>query len=632
MCGIAGLFEYGGEEASRELVQSMTDSLAHRGPDAQGVYVRGSIGLGHRRLAILDPRPTADQPLRVEGDRIAITYNGEIYNFRALREELVALGHTFQTQGDTEVIARAYLAWGTDCLKRLSGIFAFALWDASEKRLFLARDPLGVKPLFYADDGRRLHFGSEAKAIVRDPRISREISDEGLDAFFSFSYCAAPLTAFTAVRQLLPGHFALVDKHGMRHVQYWTIPYAKQPNDRAFGDLLEEFRALFDRVVQRQLVSDVPVGLFLSGGLDSSAVSAAAFRAGGSRLRAFSAGFKENAYDERPYAREAAATLGIDLAEEVLDLDSVALLPELSRHMDEPTADSSMLPVYLLSRMTAKHVKVVLAGDGADEILAGYETYRASEWARYYRMLPGPLRRQIIAPLAHRIPMADRKYNLHQVATRFVRGAEAGPGRDHCSWRLACGEELKNSLYTQAFRERCAAFDALGRYAGALNEAPASAGRLGAWLHADTTFYLPNDMLVKVDRMSMAHGLEVRVPFLDPELVAFCANLPGSAKLHRGRVRKHILRESMRGTFSDRFLERPKAGFNIPLEGWMRQAAMRDLLFDELRRHDSPAGDYLRREAVEAIWAEHAARQQDHGHALFAILMFALWCGRLGER
>lgn len=628
MCGIAGLFEYAGGRASPELVEAMAASLAHRGPDAGGTWVEGPIGLGHRRLSILDPTEASNQPLRADRDRAVLTYNGEIYNYRELRAALEAKGHHFTTRGDTEVVARAWMEWGPDCLTRFSGIFAFALWDAAEQRLFLARDPLGVKPLFYADDGRRFHFASEIKAILRDPRVDRTPSDEGLDAFFTFSYSAAPLTGRRAVRQIPPGHYAVVDAKGCVETRYWEIPYRDTPDSRPFGEQLEEFRALLDRAVTRQLVSDVPVGLFLSGGLDSSAVAASVSRSGGARLQAFSAGFAERAYDERPQARIAADAAGVDLIEEVLDIDSVALLPEIARHMDEPTADSSMLPVYLLSRMTARHVKVVLAGDGADELLAGYETYRASEWARYYRMIPGPARRGLIAPLAHRIPMADRKYNLHQVATRFVDGAEAGPGRDHASWRLACGERVKRRIYTAEFRARCAAFDPVARYASLMDEVPATFGRLGARLHADLHFHLPNDMLVKVDRMSMAHGLEVRVPFLDVDLVAFCANLPPDAKLHRGKIRKHILRESLRGFYPDAFLERPKAGFNIPLEAWMRKPKMRDLLFDELIRTDSCAREYLDVAAVEAVWREHAARRSDHGHALFAVLMFALWCGR----
>jgi len=605
----------------------MTDILAHRGPDAEGIYVDGPVGLGHRRLSILDPTDASNQPLHVDGGRVVLSFNGEIYNFREIRVELEGKGHTFHTDGDTEVIARAYLEWGVDCLQHMNGIFAFGLWDAPARRLFLARDPLGVKPLYYANDSDAFRFGSELKAILQDPRVSRAFSDAGLDTFFSFSYCGAPLTVLQAVRQLLPGHYALVDEHGLTEHRYWSIPYQEQPLNLPFEVLREAFTEQFDRAVKRQMVSDVPVGVFLSGGLDSSAVAASAQRACNGGLQAFTAGFREAAYDERPYAREAAEVTGVDLVEEVLDLDSVALLPEIAGHMDGPMADTSLLPVYLLSRMTAQHVKVVLAGDGADEMLAGYETYRASTWAGRYRMLPRLLRRGVIAPMAHAIPMADRKYNLHQVATRFVEGAEAGPGRDHCSWRLAFNDSLKGQVYTRAYRERCADFDPIGQYASCMEAPPPAFGLLARRLHADMHFHLPNDMLVKVDRMSMAHGLEVRVPFLDKDLVAFCANLPPDAKLHRGKIRKHILRESMRGNYPNDFLNRPKAGFNIPLEAWMRQEKMRDLLFDALRREDSVACDYIDEAGVEVLWQEHAKRKRDHGHALFSVLMFVLWCG-----
>jgi asparagine synthase (glutamine-hydrolysing) len=276
--------------------------------------------------------------------------------------------------------------------------------------------------------------------------------------------------------------------------------------------------------------------------------------------------------------------------------------------------------------MTAEHVKVALSGDGADEILAGYDTYRANRFAHYYRLVPPTLRQKLIAPVARRIPISDRKYNLHQMLNRFVNGAEEGPGRDHCSWRIMLGSRLKECLYTGAFRERTNHLDPIGRYADALDGPPESFEALSNFLHADTTFYLPNDMLVKVDRMSMAHGLEVRVPFLDKDLVAFCANLPADAKLHRGKIRKHILRESMRGRFSNGLLDRPKSGFNVPIEAWMRQPRMKELLMDLVLQNDTYVGKCLQTEAIEKILAEHTARRADHGHALVTILMFALWC------
>lgn len=614
---------------SEQTLRKMTASLAHRGPDAEGLHVSGPIGLGHRRLSILDLSERANQPMKILNGKIVITYNGQIYNFPELREELTRLGHTFFSNCDTEVVIRAYHQWGINCLQKLSGIFAFAIWDEQRQTLFLARDPLGIKPLFYAADERSFRFGSEVKAVLCDPRVSREFCDKGLDAYFTFSYCTAPLTGLQSVQQLLPGHYAIVSCSGIKQAQYWKIPYLDHPIDKPFREVVEEYNTIFDRVVERQLISDVPVGVFLSGGLDSTAIASAVSRTTSQQVTSFSVGFAESSFNELPFARQVARTLELDLIEDVLGFDAVELLPKISRFMDEPTADSSMIAVYLLSKMTSQHLKVVLSGDGADEILAGYETYRANQLAHYYRMVPSMARKFVMQPLARHIPVSNRKYNLHQFSNRFINGAEQGPGRDHCSWRIMFNTKMKDQLYTKDFRQRTYDLDPVGDYANCLKGPPESFGPLSAYLHADATFYLPNDMLVKVDRMGMANGLEVRVPFLDVDMVTFCANLPPEAKLHRGKVRKYILRKSLKGQFSDRFLNRKKAGFNIPVEHWMRKPRMRELLFDLIKHHREQFGAYLRIDEIETLWTEHAQQCADHGHILFTVLMFVLWCRNL---
>ena len=624
MCGIAGVFHHAAPERPVDVgvLQAMTASLAHRGPDGEGIWHAPGIGLGHRRLSIIDLSENGRQPMADASGTLLLTYNGEIYNFRELRQTLEGRGHRFRSTSDTEVLLLGYREWGTDVVQRISGIFAFALWDASARRLFLSRDPLGVKPLFYSDRGGTLRFGSEIKAILSDPAVDRTPDVAALDAFLTFSYTPAPATGFAAVRQLLPGQCALFDRRGGRFWSYWGCPYGEQPSGAEFAAAVAEFTARFDRVTAAQMVSDVPVGAFLSGGLDSAAVVRAAQRARRGPIHALTVGFDVPGFDERDVAQRTARALGTEWSAQEVALDATALVPALSRHMEEPTADSSMLPVYLLCREARRRFTVALSGDGADEILAGYDTYRATRLAAWYRRLPAAVRQRIVAPLAHRLPLQDRKYSLHAKATRFIRAAELGPGRDHCAWRIAFDDRLKDRLYTPAFRRHVR--DPLGAYARHVDEVPPHREWLAGLLHADTVFYLPNDMLVKVDRMSMANGLEVRVPFLDPEMVRFCASLPGEFKLRRGRIRKHILRESLRDSLPPDVLDRPKSGFNVPLQPWMR-STLRDLMLDTVRARSSDLGELLRLDGLEAVADEHRRRAADHAHALFAVLMLALW-------
>lgn len=646
MCGIAGIHHFG--EPTRPidaaLLDAMTDSLAHRGPDGRGTWMAPGVGLGHRRLAILDLSSAGAQPMgrkqgtgnREQGtagrkqaahttahDHVVV-FNGEIYNFRELRRALEAEGYAFGSSSDTEVILAGYERWGVDVVEHIEGIFAFAIWDATRRRLLLARDPIGVKPLFYSIIDGTLRFGSEIKAILTDRAVPRDPDDKALDAFLTFNYTPAPATGFRHVRQLLPGHVAIVENGQFRTRRFWQTPYGESARQVSFEDARREFTELLDAVTKAQMVSDVPVGAFLSGGLDSAAIVRAMTRAGAGEVHALTVGFDAAGFDERDGARASAAALGVALAEQELRMDAASLLPRLARHVEEPTADSSMLPVYLLCKAARERFTVAMSGDGADELLAGYETYRATALAERYRRVPGVLRKGVIAPLAGLLPAGDGKYGLHQVATRFVRGAEEGADRDHCAWRVIFHDGLKQRVYQPDFLRRVAGCDPLGAYAAHVRAVPASRERLAGLLNADTEFYLPNDMLVKVDRMSMANSLEVRVPFLDVNLVRFCADLPAAFKLQRGKRRKHILRESLRGSIPDDVLDRRKSGFNIPLERWMRES-LRELMLDAVQSRRHELGRYLDVNAVEALADEHAARRADHAHALFGVMMLALW-------
>jgi asparagine synthase (glutamine-hydrolysing) len=624
MCGITGVYYFRepGRPINPALLDAMTDSLAHRGPDGRGTWTEPGVGLGHRRLAIIETSEAGLQPMVDAADETVITFNGEIYNFRELREILEGLGYPSRTRTDTEVILLGYRAWGVDVLRRLSGIFAFALWDRRRRRLFLARDPLGVKPLFYSEVNGVFRFASEIKGILSDPAVGRDVDNVALDAYLTLGYTPAPATGFAAVRQLEPGYCALVDEGGSRAWSYWSIPYRERPDPTPFPEAVEQFTTTLDRITAAQLVADVPVGAFLSGGLDSAAIVRAMQRATGA-VESLTVGFDTTSFDERPAARRVAERLGVPFSSQEATLEAVDLLPRLSQHMEEPTADSSMLPVYLLCREARRRFTVAMSGDGADEILAGYVTYGATALARRYRMLPAVVRR-LVALGARQLPVCDRKYSMRQKAMRFVEGAELGPGRDHAAWRQLFSESLKARVYSEPFRRVTAGGDPLSAYAARIAAPPPTREPLTGLLHADTTFYLPNDMLVKVDRMSMAHGLEVRVPFLDIELVSLVANLPAAYKLHRGRVRKHILRESLRGSIPDDVLDAPKSGFNVPLEAWMR-GRLGDLLVDSAATRRDDLRSLLRLDAVEVMLQEHRQRRADHAHALFAVLMLALW-------
>ncbi len=622
MCGIAGVFHYSSHErpVERAIVAAMTRTLAHRGPDGEGIFTAPGIGLGHRRLAILDTSEAAAQPMSTEDGSVVLTYNGEVYNFRELRTSLEKAGHRFRSDSDTEVLLEGYRAWGTGLLDRIQGIFAFGLWDEAQRRLLLVRDPLGIKPLFYADDGRTIRFGSEVKAILRDPEVSREVDLNGLSSFLTLSFSAAPATGFRAVRQLEPGQCAVVDSSGVRLRRYYEIGYARSYRRGKFSEELEAFESLMDRVTKDQMVSDVPVGAFLSGGLDSAAIVRSMTRAGAGTVQALSVGFDVLGFDESRAAAASAEALGVSL-----HVERMQLVPELvqriSLHVEEPMADSSILPVWLLCEAARKRFTVAMSGDGADDILAGYDTYQATLMASHLRRIPSAIRARALK-LADRLPVSDRKYGLRRVATRLLNGISRGPGRDHASWRIIFDEQLQERVFSEELKR--APVQPLDEYARYITAVPPEREALLGLLHADTAFYLPNDMLVKVDRMSMAHGLEVRVPFLDVRMVDFAANLDPSYKLNGIAGRKHILRESLRKSIPAHVLRLPKSGFNAPIETWFR-GPLRDLLLDTIRVVRPELGLLLRVDELERILDEHVRRQADHAHALFCALMLALW-------
>jgi asparagine synthase (glutamine-hydrolysing) len=624
MCGITGAFRYVDEGPTPDEATGlrMVETLNHRGPDDGGLLVGPGVLLGHRRLAILDPSPLGHQPMSDARGEAWIVYNGEVYNFRSLRGELEQRGHRFRSQTDTEVVLASYLEWGQEAFARLNGMFALAIWDSRCDRLLLARDPVGIKPLFFHDDGRVLRFGSEIKAILADPAVARRADLVALDAFLTFGYTPAPRTGFEGIRQLLPGECLVSERGNWRTEEFCRLALPERPQAIAESDAVERLGQEIDAAVRRQMISDVPLGGLLSGGLDSSAV-VRSMRRSSEAVETFTIGFGEPSFDESPVAERIAELLGTRHHTRHVTADAAMLLPRLVSHAEEPFADNSMIPFFLLSEFVRKHVSVALSGDGADELLAGYSTYAASRFAPWYRRIPRPLRNGMIGPAVRRLPPSTRKYGLPMLLRRFVEGAEQPFPRDHCSWRQIVSPQLKPRLYTDEFRQATAGADAIGLYAAAIGEAPASASRLDQQLYGDFRFHLPNDMLVKADRMSMAHSLEVRVPLLDLEVVRYCFSLPPDLK-RRGRRGKYVLRLSVAETLPEEIVNRRKAGFVVPIEAWMRGPlrAMLDEFLDE---------PFLRRsglfdpQAVRTLIESHASGRRDHAYELFALLVWSIW-------
>lgn len=593
----------------------MREVLAHRGPDSAGHLVQGRVGLGHRRLSIIDLSQAGSQPMLNETGSICLVFNGEIYNFQELQRFLDKKGHCFQSQSDSEVIVHAYEEFGLACLDHLRGMFAFALWDHDRQRLFAARDRLGKKPFFYCLHKGDFYFGSEIKAILAAPAIPRELDWESLGFFLSLNYTPAPYTLFQGVRQLEPAQYLLWEAGQLTTKEYWDVTYPPAVSEVGAKRALPAFSEVLDEAVRLRLIADVPVGAFLSGGLDSAAVVATAAELYPGRLKTFAIGFGEKSYDERPYARQVALRHGAEHHEIVVTPEVEAILPQLVWHGEEPTADSSMVPVYYLSQFAAQHVKVVLTGDGADEILAGYPTYQAHFLLRWLQTWPQAAQ-QSLHRLAYSLPVSHRKVSWDFKLKRFTAALAWDLDYAHYSWRrIWAPEEMAKLLPGKPLRE---AFD-LYHYWLQRSSSPTALNRM---LYADTRFYLPNDMLVKVDRMTMAHGLEARAPFLDHRLVELAARLPDAWKLKGLVWKKYLLRRLLKGKVPPSIRWQPKRGFNIPVGPWLK-GELKDFCGDHLRllRHLG----WFDMNYLEKVWQQHQRDEKDYSHHLWGLLILSLW-------
>jgi len=622
MCGIVGLVDISGHKRMwpDDAFSRMVRNLGHRGPDGHGQVIEPGIAFGHTRLAVLDLSEAGRQPMESADGRLLITYNGEIYNFRALRDQLAAKGHRFHSACDTEVILAAWNEWGAESIDRLEGMFAFAIYDRHSDEIYLVRDRLGIKPLFYFQDSGTVAFASEPLALFGPVIRVPDIDPEDIDAYFTFNYLAAPRSGLKGCRQLKPGHLLHVKNNTVNESAYWSLEY---PPSR-FGwetDLVDRFGDAINSTVARQLVADVPVGVFLSGGLDSFSIANAAGKTAGKGVSTFTLGFADRAFDESAAASEYARHLGLANHCESFRWDEDEIRRILS-DMKELLADPSCFPLNQLSRMTRQHATVALSGDGGDELLAGYDTYRAGEFMPVLRMIPSIFRKAALS-ITPFLPSGGKRYGTRMIARRMLMSMEEGHGRDHATYRRIFSDADKQRLYTSEFRSALRDSDPVSDYASLITEAPSGLSYLEACQRADLIFHLPS-ILAKVDRMSMAHGLEVRVPLLDERVTSFCLSLPEEAKRYKG-VGKRILREYLRKRIPERALNRPKAGFLPPVDQWFRTDKSMMAVFDDFLSTSRASIGWLNWDTVDSVWMEHRRNRIDAGFTLLGILQFMNW-------
>ena len=644
MCGICGILDTSGRGADPSVVRAMMDRLRHRGPDGEGMFdssrfsVPGSplqgdpalpgprmpgsgihAVLGHTRLSIID-LPGGRQPMGSEDGSVQVVFNGEIYNFQELRRGLEARGHRFATRSDTEVIVHLYEEKGEDLLGDLRGMFAFAVWDARRRRLLCARDRLGKKPLCYCERPGLFAFASELKALAVLPGFDRAVDPEAVHLYLTYQYVPPPRTIFRAARKLPPGHLLVWEGGRVRTRAYWRVPEEEAP-DRPEAEWAEQVRAALEEAVRLRLASDVPLGAFLSGGVDSSAVVAFMSRLQDRPVKTFSIGFAEDAYDERPFAREVAARCRTDHEELIVEPRALEVLPRLAVHYDEPFADSSAVPTWYVARMARQRVKVVLSGDGGDEGFGGYDRYRAVQAAARLGAALGPARGPAARALRSLLP-PGRERGLLRRGRRFLEGLAAGAEGRYLEWVSVFPPGAHAALYAPGFARAVAGAPA----AALLAEAFARFARrdpAGAAMRVDLETYLPHDLLTKVDIAGMAHGLEVRCPFLDHRLVELAARMPTRWKL-RGGGGKYILKRAMEGLIPASVLHRPKRGFGVPLSRWFRRE-LKPMLHDVVLGPRARGRGYFEPATVERIVAEHESGRADHAHRLWALLMLELW-------
>jgi asparagine synthase (glutamine-hydrolysing) len=601
------------------IVRGMCELIAHRGPDGWDVHVDGWTGLGHRRLSIIDLSAAGTQPMGTANGDVWITFNGEIYNFLELRRELEKCGHVFRSATDTEVILAAYRQYGLKCLSRLRGMFAFAIWDGARQRLFAARDRVGKKPLHYWLDRDGIAFASEPKAFLADPAFEAEPDPQGLADYIALQYVPAPESAFKGVRKVPPGHFLLVENGQVRVERYWRLSYAKKLRISE-QEAAEELRRRLSDAVRLRLISDVPLGAFLSGGIDSGAIVAFMAQHASGPVKTFSIGFDQKEYDELPAARLVARKYATDHREFVVRPDALSLLPSLVWHYNEPYADSSAIPTFVLSELTRRHVTVALNGDGGDENFAGYDRYYANVLGQQFDRIPRPVRR-FMAKAVALAPSSGNRRGLVSRGRRFLQAGGEAREQRYIRWVEHFPHGLREEICTPEFLATVnrdpdrLLLDAYGN--------TDAEDIVDATLDVDVTTYLPGDLLVKVDIATMAHGLEGRSPFLDHELMEFAASLPSDLKL-RGSTKKHILKTAVAPLLPAEILDRPKMGFGVPIDAWFRDE-LKEFVQDIVTSARFRERGIMRPAVVERLFRDHISGEASWHYQLWNVVMLEMW-------
>jgi asparagine synthase (glutamine-hydrolysing) len=618
VCGISG-YTHLGRAVPPTAIKAATDCLIHRGPDQQGTFESADVSLGAVRLKIID-LTTGAQPLFSEDRKTVLVYNGEIYNYRELRRELQGLGHTFSTQSDTEVVLKAFLEWDTQCFTRLRGMFAAAFWDEEQRRLVLVRDRVGIKPLYICSVGDDLYFGSEIKSILVHPEIPRHLDLSALHHYLALNYVPGPFTLIQGIKKLRPGFFLEWKNGNAREEQFWELPHAQNEKWN-----LSEAEAALDghlrQSIREHLLSDVPVGIWLSGGIDSSALLHYASEEGSQRLKTFSVTFQGRSFDETRYIHELVEKYGTEHYELDLNprLDLPSAIEELAYYSDEPFADAGAVPVWFLSKLSRQHATVALSGEGADELFGGYVTYQADHLAGYARLLPKASRRLLLG--AMRLwPVSDEKISLEYKLKRFLEGSLLSADESHIYWNGSFSKTQQENLLL-----RWNHVSVQDLYKSNLPE-PNRKGNLNRFLLFDQTYYLPDDLLQKVDRMSMAHSLEVRPPYLDHRVIEFASSLPDRFKVN-GRCLKVVLRRLMQSKLPASVIQRPKNGLDIPTHDWLR-GPLRPFLEEVLSPEAVRRTGLFRPEAIEKVKKDHMERRANLGFHLWGLMILFLWMKR----
>jgi len=615
LCGIAG-FTHKNWTPDPSRISTAVACMTHRGPDRQAVFETPSVSLSVARLKIIDVHG-GDQPMSTEDERITIAFNGEIYNYRELRSELEDLGHRFFSRADTEVLLRAFVEWDTACFARLRGMFAAALWSEPDRRLVLARDRLGIKPLYIARRGEDIYFGSELKTLFVHPEIERRLDPAALDCYLSLNYVPCPYSLVQGIEKLAPGQY-LEWRDGKTSVEtYWNLPLSS-PRPMTLPDAEDQLDSLLQSAVREHLVADVKVGMWLSGGIDSSTILHYAAQESSAPINTFSVTFQGRTFDESAYLRPLVKQYGTH--HEELDLNPTLALrgaiEEFAGYADEPNADAGALPVWFLSKLTSRTTTVALSGEGADELFGGYITYRANDLARWLRRVPSPFI-AALSSAARILPVSDDKISLEYKVKRFLNGSLMRPERAHVYWNGTFSDSEKQALVQQRLPHTLHK---------TLRELAQAGDHPGAYLWFDQKYFLPDDILAKVDRMSMAHSIEVRPPFLDHRIAEFAATLPQHFKINGSR-QKILLRALMKNRLPGGILNRKKVGFDIPAHEWLR-GPLRELLFDTLSWAAAEQSELFDLAAVHAYVDAHLARRANYGYHLWGLLILFLWMKR----